>query len=267
VGKKNTEPIWHLHAHKSIELLKPNGFLCPIHPSGWRNIDGRFKELQKTILSKKISFLSIHNEKDGMEIFGAETRFDFYVLQNTQNEGSETNVRFQDGTIKKLVLDNMEFIPNGAIELLESLLAKEGEERVELLHDESSYAHRKSYMSKTMEGEYQFPCIYTVNGSSIPKIWYSSINTKGHFGKPKVVWSNGRISSVGSFIDYNGDYGLMEYSYAIVDDVENLDSIKIALSSKKFKNFMELCAVGMLTINHKIVAKFKKDFWKSFIDE
>ena len=147
------------------------------------------------------------------------------------------------------------------------LLAKNNQETVELIHDESSYAHRKKYMSKTITVDFIFPCIYTVNYLSEPKIWYSNINNKGHFGKSKVVWSNGRISSVGSFIDYNGDYGLMEYSYGIVDDIINLENIKKALDSKKFKDFMELCAVGMLTINHKIVSMFRKDFWKEFIDE
>lgn len=267
VGPNNTEPIWNHFVLKSIELLNPQGFLCPIHPSGWRNISGRFKNVQKAILSKKILSLSIHNEKDGMEIFGADTRFDYYVLQNTKNDGSDTIVKFQDGKLINISLNTMEFIPNGGVELLSSLLAKEGQEKVELIHDESSYAHRKKHMSKNMTENFIFPCIYTVNYQSIPKIWYSRINDKGHFGKPKVVWSNGRISSVGSYIDHNGEYGLMEYAYGIVDDVENLENIKRALDSKKFKNFMELCAVGMLTINHKIVSLFRKDFWKEFLDD
>ena len=30
---------------------------------------------------------------------------------------------------------------------------------------------------------------------------------------------------------------------------------------------MELCAVGQLTVNYKVISIFKKDFWKDFIDE
>ena len=26
---------------------------------------------------------------------------------------------------------------------------------------------------------------------------------------------------------------------------------------------MELCAVGQLTVNHKVISTFKKDFWKT----
>jgi len=267
VGPTNTEPIWHLFVTKSIELTKENGFISAIHPSGWRNISGRFKNTQKEILSKKIFYLSIHNEKDGLSTFGAETRFDYYVLQNTQCDGTKTTVKFQDDNIESVVLDKMEFIPNGGINLLSTLIANDDDEKVEVIHDESSYAHRKRHMSKTMNDGFIYPCIYTVNYLSEPNIWYSNTNINGHFGKPKVVWSNGRISSVGSFIDNNGEYGLMEYSSAIVDKVENLTNIKRALDSKKFKDLMELCAVGMQTINYKVVSMFKKDFWKEFIDE
>lgn len=267
VGPKKTEPLWNKFFHKRISLLKEGGYLSLIHPSGWRNISGKFKDVQEVIRSKKVSFLSIHNEKDGIETFGAETRYDYYVLQNTPNDKSETLVRFQDGDMKKLLLSDMEFIPNGGIDLLNSLLAKEGEKKVTVLHSFSNYETRKSWVSKTQNNEFNYPCVYTVNYLSQPTFYYSSTNEKGHFGIPKVIWSNGRISSVGSYIDDTGEFGLTQFSYAIVDEVENLPFIKRTLDSLKFKKLMELCAVGQLTINHKVISTFRKDFWKDFIDD
>jgi hypothetical protein len=267
VGPKKTEPLWNKFFHKRMSLLKDGGYLSLIHPSGWRNISGKFKDVQEVIRSKKVSFLSIHNEKDGIETFGAETRYDYYVLQNTPNDKSKTLVRFQDGEMKKLLLGDMEFIPNGGIDLLNSLLAKEGEEKVTLLHSFSNYETRKSWVSKTQNDEFNYPCVYTVNYLSQPTFYYSSTNEKGHFGIPKVIWSNGRISSVGSYIDNTGEFGLTQFSYAIVDEVENLPFIKRTLDSLKFKKLMELCAVGQLTINHKVISTFRKDFWKDFIDD
>lgn len=267
VGPKKTEPLWNKFFMKRMSLLKEGGFMCLIHPSGWRNVTGKFKDVQEVIRSKKVSFLSIHNEKDGMETFGAETRYDYYVLQNVDSDGSETMVRFQDGQVKNIVLDNMDFIPNGGIDLLNSLLAKEGEDTVEMIHSYSDYETRKSWMSKTQTNEFTHPVVYTVDYLSQPTFYYSSTIQRGHFGKPKVIWSNGRISSIGNYVDETGEYGLTQFAYAIVDAVENLENIKKALDSKKFKNLMEFCAVGQLTVNHKVVAKFKKDFWKEFIDE
>jgi len=267
VGPKKTEAIWNKFFHKSLTILNEGGYLSLIHPSGWRNITGNFKDVQEVIRSKKVPFLSIHNEKDGMETFGAETRYDYYTLQNIPNDGSETTVRFQDGQVKKLHLNEMEFIPNGGIDLLNSLLAKEDEETVEMIHSYSDYETRKSWMSKTQTNEFTHPVVYTVDYLSQPTFYYSSTNQKGHFGKPKVIWSNGRISSIGNYIDETGEFGLTQFAYAIVDEVENLSNIKRALDSKKFKNLMELCAVGQLTVNHKVVAKFRKDFWVEFLDE
>jgi hypothetical protein len=170
------------------------------------------------------------------------------------------------GKYKNIVLDDMDFIPNGGLTLLNDLLAKEGEETVELIYSRSNYGTDKNHTSKEQNDEFTHPVVYTVNYLSQPTFFYSSTNQKGHYGKPKVIWSNGRISSIGNYIDTNGEYALTQFAYAIVDNVENLENIKIALDSKKFKNLMELCAVGQLTVNHKVVAKFRKNFWEEFID-
>ncbi len=61
----NIDPlIWQDFVKKSIELLKPNGFLSLITPSGWRDVDGMFKETQKLIKSKKVNYLEIHSMED-----------------------------------------------------------------------------------------------------------------------------------------------------------------------------------------------------------
>ena len=238
-----------------------------IHPSGWRNIEGKFSDIKDIIKNKKLHYLSINNEKKGMEIFGAETRFDYYLLENTLNDGVLTEIRFQDGTIDNVDLKEINFIPNGSLGEIKSLIADEGQERVNLLYSRSAYGTDKNNVSKVFGNGFIYPCVYTVNYLSQPTFHYSNTNQNGHFGIPKVIWSNGRISSVGSYVDGTGEFGLTQFSYAIADEVEKLPFIKRALDSTKFKRLMELCAVGQLTINHKIIATFKKDFWRHFIDE
>jgi hypothetical protein len=120
-------------------------------------------------------------------------------------------------------------------------------------------------MSKTKTEEYKYPCVYTVNSKSEPTFFYSSIQ-QGHFGVPKFIWSNGSISSIGSYVDMNGDYGLTQFAYAIVDKQKNLPKIKKVFDSKEFRNIMELCAVGQISVNYKVISIFKKDFWKVFLD-
>ena len=267
VGPNKTEPIWDKFVKKSFDVCKEGGYVSLIHPSGWRNIEGKFSDIKDIIKQKKLHYLSINNEKKGMEIFGAETRFDYYLLENTTNDGTLTEITFQDGTVDKVNLNSLDFIPNGSLSEVSLLVSKNNEQKVNLLYSRSAYGTDKINVSKSQGGEFIYPCVYTVNYLSQPTFHYSNTNQNGHFGIPKVIWSNGRISSVGSYIDEMGEFGLTQFSYAIVDDVENLPFIKRALDSVKFKRLMELCAVGQLTINYKVISTFRKDFWRDFIDE
>ena len=54
-------------------------------------------------------------------------------------------------------------------------------------------------------------------------------------GIKKFMWSNGRIKSIGSVIDKEGKYGLTQFAYGIVDKEENLENIKNAFDSNKFR--------------------------------
>jgi hypothetical protein len=260
-----THPIWHKFVEKSFELCKKGGFIAAIHPSGWRNVDGMFKETQKSLKSKNIKYLEIHDEKDGLTHFKAETRYDWYVIENENNDGHTSVVgKYKESC--EMDIGKYEFIPNGMFKEIEGLFAKEGQSNVEVIHN-SAYHTQRSHMSKEKTNEFIYPCIYTVNSKSECKIRYSNNKDQGHFGIPKLIWSNGRITSIGSFIDDKGDYGLTEFGSAIVDLPTNLPMIKKAFDSDRFRSIMQQCAVGQLSINYKIIALFRKNFWKEFVDE
>jgi|688.fasta_scaffold44219_4 hypothetical protein len=265
VGPNKTETIWNKFVEKCIKLLKTDGTMELIHPSGWRNISGKFKDLQKLILSKDLIYLEIHDEKDGLKTFGAETRYDYYILKNSNTPKFETKIKFQSGDFMNIDVKNLEFIPNDDYEFLKTLIANENEERVDLLYSRSFYGTDKPNTSNIKDDNFTYPCVYTVTSESIPTLFYSSLNNKGHFGIPKLIWSNGRISSIGSYIDNNGEFGLTQFAYAIADNIENLPLIKKAFDTPKFRKLMENCAVGQLTINYKVLSTFRKDFWKDFV--
>jgi len=266
VGPKKTETLWDKFIVKSFTLLKSSGYLVYVHPSGWRNIEGKFKNIQKEILTRNLQYLEIHNEKDGMKTFSSETRYDWYVLKNEKVDTTNTIIKFQDGTVNTINVNGLEFIPNGEYEKIMSMIAKNGEESVDVIYSRSLYGTDKKHMSRTKTEECKYPCVYTVNSKSEITYYYSS-KQHGHYEVPKFIWSNGRISSIGSYVDINGDYGLTQFAYAIVDKPENLQKIKEVFDTKEFRNLMELCAVGQLTVNYKVISIFKKDFWKTFTRE
>jgi len=266
VGPNKTETLWNKFIIKAFQILTNNGYLSFVHPSGWRNIDGKFKNIQKEIFNKNLQYLEIHNEKDGLKTFSSETRYDWYVIKNEHVTKTTTNIKFQDGKTSIINVVGLEFIPNGEFEKVFSLIAKNDEEKCNVIYSRSEYGTDKKHMQRTKDEKYKYPCVYTVNSKSEITYYYSS-EKKGHFGIPKFIWSNGRISSIGSYVDDKGEYGLTQFSYAIIDKAKNLIKIKKIFDSKIFRNLMELCAVGQLTINYKVIAEFKKDFWKNIIND
>ena len=245
--------------------LAEDGLLCFVHPSGWRDVDGLFKATQKIMIDKEIHYLSIHNETEGLKTFGMDTRYDFYVIKNKlSNKDFVSKIKCQDGSLIETKLFGMEFIPNGMFEEIMSLVAKPGETRTKVLGD-SSYHTQRDFMKKEKNDEFVYPCVYTVKSGDEMTLWFSNKDTNGHFGIPKLIWSNFRISSAGSIADMNGAYALTQFSYAIIDDKDKLLDIKKAFDTKKFRNMMENCSVANMSINRKIIATFRKDFWKDFI--
>ena len=53
-GFKKTQPLWHLFVQKSLTLLEEGGYMVMVHPSGWRNVDGIFKETQVKIRQRQL---------------------------------------------------------------------------------------------------------------------------------------------------------------------------------------------------------------------
>jgi hypothetical protein len=265
-GNTKTQSLWDKFVKKVLETsLITDGYLVAINPSGWRNVNGLFKNIQMLLKSRQMLYLEVHNQKDGVKTFGVKTDYDFYCIRNTENLGNfNTKIKCQDGTIERVDISKMEFIPNGMYNAIQNLIAKKGEEKVKLLADSSYHTQRLEQMSKEQTEEFKYACAYTVMKKGT-KFWYSNTNTKGHFGQPKLIWGNGEIDFIGSLIDINGDYGLTQFAYAIVDNPNNLSRMKTVFDSKEFKAIMNMCTIGKFSMNNKVVALFRRNFWVDFL--
>lgn len=259
-GNKKTQPLWHLFVQKSISLLNDNSYLCMVHPSGWRNVDGVFKKTQELIKNYDLLKLNINTFQDGMKTFGVGTNYDFYCLRKSNNPELLTEIIDSDNCLNEINIKNWEFLPNGDFNFIQSLLADK--ENAKVLYERSMYGTDKINMSLEKNDEFNLPCVYTITQKNGIKVWYSSQN-KGHFGVSKLIWTNG----LGTYpiVDMNGEYGLTQFSYAIVDKTENLEKIKNAMEHDRFLKMCEYIKFTNNKYDYKIIGLFKKDFWKSFI--
>jgi 16S rRNA G966 N2-methylase RsmD len=274
-------PIWNIFINDSFKNLNKNGYLLFVTPSGWRDISGEFYSVKDNIYQRNLLILKIHNEKDGLKTFNCETRFDIILVENKNVEETTTEIYYQNIEKPDVInIKKLSFIPNGNINFIKKLLANEKEEKVNLLYDSCSYHTQKDWIKDDEDKVYKHKCIYTINSNSMPTFKYSRIKyikdikqienkclvkNIEHFGNSKLIWSNGRIKSIGCYIDKKGLYGLTQFAYAILEsDINILNKLKDVFLSKKFKNVMEDCAVTEQSINYKIIALFKKDFYKYF---
>lgn len=255
--------LWNDFVIKGIDNLKEGGFMTLVHPMGWRDISPSNK-LWVPMTSNKIHYLEMHDVKDGLKTFGVTTTYDWYVMEKTPYTGT-TEVKDYNGKTTHMDLSEMVWLPSGDIDLIEKLTAKSDEERVEILYNcKYHHAHTDKHMSKTKTDTNIYPCVYYTNKDGYGlNLWYSNENNKGHFGIPKVIVASGDVK--GGLVDKQGEYGITEFCFGIVDTPENLDNIAKAISSQKFLNLCETFRTKSSKYNRRVLASFRKDFWKEFI--
>ena len=259
-GSRNT--IWDKFVSKAFTLVKQDGFLCAIHPSKWRKPeDELFVEFQK----RSLLHLDIHNKQEGDKVFGATTRFDWYVLQNLLDKNIKTTIRDELGNHVECNLNDWPFIPNFDFETVSSLLAKDGEPTSPILYSRGAYdGNRAVHMSETKHDDFIYPCVASTCKGGV-RFCYSNTKDKGLFGIPKVIFGDAdTIQNI--IVDFKGEYAMAPHALAIqIDSEEEGYKIKGALESDKFNSFLLACRWSNFMIEWRMFKYFRKDFWKEFV--
>ena len=260
-GTGNT--IWQNFTKNALNIwLNTNGYLVYVHPPGWRKPNtprGRFYGLYNLMTKEnQMLHLSIHGLDDGKKTFNCGTRYDWYIIKK-EKQHSLTNVSNIDGC-NKLNLSLFNWLPNSNIKIIQSLLAKQGEQPCKILYSASAYDPRKKWMSSEKDTVYKYECIQSTNKNGL-KLKYSSLNDKGFFGVSKVIFGFGGINDV--VIDMEGKYGMTQHAYGIeVTSEKEALSLKKCLESDKFDEILQSCLYSQYIIDWCMFIDMKQDFWK-----
>jgi len=267
---------------KSIELLKSDGFLVFVHPPSWRKPqfnEGRKKSKNAGMFDlmaheNQIVYLEIHDSKDGMKIFKAGTRYDFYVMKKAL-ANVDTKIKDMHGYISDVDLRDFEFLPNFNIKNVLKLFPKKREDICELgkfneetnkyenspciLYERSAYGGDKAWVSQEETSQYKYPLVHATLKDGT-KFFYSNTKDKGFFGIPKVIFGDGGINE--PFIDMEGKYGMTQHAIGIViKDKKEADKLKKFLQSNFFKNILSACMYSGFQIDWRLFTYFKRNFW------
>jgi len=260
-GSRNV--IWPEFVNMAIVDVKDNGFLAAIHPPKWRKPEDK---LFKIMTEQNITYLEMHSKKDGIKTFGAMTPFDWYILQKAKYSG-KTNIKCTDGAYQTIDLREFPFLPSCDLKKVTNLLAKNKDEKCEVLFSRSAYASDKHWVSEIKTDKFAYPCVHSTTKDKV-RYWYSSTNKNGFFGTPKVIFGDngGDTGIFNAIVDMEGVFGITQHAMAIpISSKDEGEQIKKALESESFKKIINSCQYGGFQIDWRMFPYFRKDFWKEFI--
>jgi hypothetical protein len=212
--KKGGTSIWNEFVSLSLsKLLKERGYLVFVHPALWRKPDNKLRD---EMFSKQIHYLSIHNKVEGNKLFGATTRFDYYLLENTPTY-KNTRVMFED---KKeydiLITKELPFIPNFGWSIFDKVFKKLDNNGI-ITNGDSDCHTSRPYVSKIKTSEYKYDLLNSISKTKGKTFCYSSRPHKVQNNK-KVLFSNGE--TIVPFYD-NGELGVTQGGLYTIVNTEN----------------------------------------------
>jgi hypothetical protein len=256
-GTIGSGTIWPKFVKMALNLIPDNGYLCCVHPPNWR---GPENDLLSILTALDIHYLSMHDQKMGNQTFKVAQAYDWYILNKSPSRGA-TKIRNQKGEQCQIDLHGIPFIPNWSQKIINSIIAKNHEHKINLLYSASLAHTQREWMNKEQNDTFLHPCVWTMNETGIES-WYSK--RKDAFFQPKVILHNGRY--LYPYNDYKGEYGLTQFSYglAISSQAEG-EKIISAICSKTFQDIVKATKWSAHHVDRRMFQYFRKDFWKEFI--
>jgi len=268
-GTKATgNTIWQTFVIKSITLLINDGYLCFVHPNGWRKPNtekGKFYGLfDKMVKDNTMLYLEIHDTKDGMKQFNCGTRYDWYILQRKKNKNYKTKILDQNNILYEINLHKYNWLANCKLELINKLIANDKEEKCKILYSRNNYGADKKWISKIKTEEFKYPVVHSTPKDGPRYVW-SNRNDNGFYGIKKVIFGDSGINN--PIIDINGKYAMTQHAMAIiVDDVEEGKKVSKILCSKIFEEILKACLWSSFAIEWSMFRDFKRNFYE-LLDE
>ena len=210
------------------------------------------------IIKDHAKYVRVLKTEDANKYFGLIVKVDYYLLDVKSNNSLcliETNEEKVNLDIKSLP-----FIPNFGFDLYKKLTS--GDSKCDVVYS-YMYDPRNSFVSTIQSEEYRYTLVHsTTKKGNIFK--YSSVNNRGHFGIPKVIFGESGLNDV--IIDIDGDYGMTQGAIGIkVNTIEEANLLKKALLSDEFNEFLKSVLWSNFRIDWRLFTQLKSDFWKEFI--
>ena len=236
--------LWDKFVVHSFSFLKEKGgYIGCITPSNWRRTEHRLYET----IAPHLKFLSIYNKKAGLELFGAQTRFDVYLLHigNESRQKKLATIVDEERNVHHIDPMQWRFLPNSHYDLIQKHFSFNTQR--DILYDTNEYNSKSLSVRKTKRNK--FPVVHTMTKKGLG-IRYSA-KKRGHFNIPKVILNvNEKLYP---YNDWKGEYGMSQLSFGIpIKTKKEGDGWVETLNSKEFQDIVKSTKWGSFQTDYKM---------------
>lgn len=253
---------------KSIEVLKPNGYLVYIHPQNWRKINSDIFDI---FIDNNLLHISLNY---GGKLFkNVSVKTDYYILKKINDKAKpkiKTYIKCYNGKNNlidecEMIIQSIDFIPNVFNQEIKNIfekINKYGEKR-ECIINSDCHKIREHVLSDTHKNftenfirgpKSEINKYPLFNTSGNPFEYYSSRPHKDQFKKKVIMSSSGKLAP---FYD-DGKYGTTQDSmYFFVLDKDSGEKLVKILNSSLYKFLIKICQWGNFRNEPKLLSYLK----------
>lgn len=281
--------LWPMFVDKSLrgDLLKPDGLLLFVHPALWRKPPSPRAPTQFELMTHEnhMLYLEIHSKLEGLAVFGAQTRYDFYVIQKRKPVPgvSTTYILDQRGqAYAAFDLSRWHFLPNHSYDVIGQLLrSPDDTSKPNVIFSRGKYGTDKRWVHERQLTPEDIPLIHSTPKGE-PRILWSEPIECGNVafegvkdcvpmvGVPKVIFGESGINKV--IIDLEGRYGMTQGAIGLRIPGVNQDEQKAeaermaaALESDIFHDILDAMSFSNFRIDWRMFLYLRPDFYKHTI--
>lgn len=158
--------IWQDFVEVGLKILVDGGHLAMIHPPGWRgtgDIKANIARISDMLKCVDFEWISMHDIPDGEKNFKAGTAYDMYVARKSNTPDFITEIWDTKRNESHACIKKMEIVPNYDFGLVQSLIAKDNEERVDFIYSRVKFGSDKDWMSRIETDEFCHRCVYSIS--------------------------------------------------------------------------------------------------------
>jgi hypothetical protein len=254
-GRRFSTTLWDKFIAISFELLDETaGWMGAITPANWRR-PGHL--LYDSVIAPHLTYLHIYSKADGIRLFGAQTRFDIYVISKKTGEKARMPTIVDElGNIHKNISPSKwVFLPNYNYKGVGQFFSlKKGAKGVKVakgtqkvLYDSNEYNSKS--LSKKKTAKYKYPVVHTITRKGLGVRW--SAKKRGHFGVPKILLNFNEKQY--PYNDWKGEYGMSQITFGIpIKSKKEGDSLVKTINTDEFKEVVKATKWGSFQTDYKM---------------